>query len=422
MPSGKHVILLSVLLVGATAYSMSSTRSYPQPPVTGFSQFDEDYEDSSDYTDSDEDDSEDYESEEEQRPIVAPPPPTMPPVEKTYPTPPPNNTVSNNEQTGNHSENYDMTEYSNYDAPHPVTVSPKHLKGDNETGDNETAETVAADSHADSSNQGDDAATRHSVPPALLSSPYARGLQAAVELALQAGKNLKAGRADERRIQDGLLKAFPQHRVIGKEDVGKSVVPMLTHVYPTWIIDSTNGATSGSLCTPMTCVTIGMCLKGQPVIGVVFNPFTDELFVAADAFGAFRNGEKIHVNKSTVGLASAVVGYEFGKGKEKYKMLNAVGRIMEHGCETTRSLGSVPMNLCYVASGILHGTYAGIVSSEGWKPWDFCAGVVIAKEAGCHVGAIRNYGNKEEYDMYCGSIICAASESLASEISHCISQ
>lgn len=415
MPSGQNVFLLSVLIVGTSVYIMSSTRSYPQPPVTGFSQFDEDYEDSSDY-DSDEDDYDDEESEEEEEQVIAPPPPPVPTVKETAPPPPPA-MVSNYQETGNHSENYDMTEYSNYDAPHIVPVSPKNLKGDHET-----VETVEADSHADSSNLGDDVTPRHSLPPSLLSSPYARGLQAAVELALHAGKNLKAGGADERHIHEGLQKAFPQHRVIGKEDVGKSMVPMLTHVYPTWFIDATNGATSGCSHSPMTCVSIGMCLKGQPVIGIVFNPFTNELFVAADGFGAFLNGEQIQVNQAAVGLASAVVGYEFGKGKEKYKMLNAVGRIMEHGCEATRSLGSVPMNLCSVASGRMHGTYAGIVPSEGWKPWDFCAGLVIVKEAGCHVSAIRNYGNKDEYDIYCGSIICASNASLVSEIGHCISQ
>ncbi|GAX10155.1 hypothetical protein FisN_3Lh351 [Fistulifera solaris] len=403
---------------------MSAPRTYPQPPVTNFTQFDEDYEDSSDYDSEEDDYSDDYESGEEERQVAVAPPPPAPVVAQAAPLPqpvpvlqetaPPPITVTNNHATGNHSENYDMTEYSNYDAPHIVPVSPKNVKREHNT-----VETVQVEAPAIAS-QTEDAEPKHSVPSSLMSTPYARGLQVAVSLALHAGKNLKAGGEDERHIVEGLSKAFPQHRVIGKEAVGKSMVPMLTQVYPTWFVDATNGA--GSLRSPMACVTVGMCLKGQPVIGIVFNPFTEELFVAADGFGAFLNGEKIRVSQSALGLAAAVVGYEFGKGKEKYKMLNAVGRIMEHGCAATRSLGSVPMNLCYVASGRMHGTYAGIVPSEGWKPWDFCAGLVIAKEAGCHVSAIRNYGNKEEYDMYCGSIICAVNASLVSEIRHCVSQ
>ena len=45
------------------------------------------------------------------------------------------------------------------------------------------------------------------------------------------------------------------------------------------------------------------------------------------------------------------------------------------------------LDLCYVATGRLDVVYAG-VASEGWKPWDYAAGMVVALEAGCSVESL----------------------------------
>ena len=55
--------------------------------------------------------------------------------------------------------------------------------------------------------------------------------------------------------------------------------------------------------------------------------------------------------------------------------------------------------------------YAG-VAGEGWKPWDYCAGYVVATEAGCVMQSIEN----ESFDLYSKSVICAVGPALALEV------
>lgn len=91
-------------------------------------------------------------------------------------------------------------------------------------------------------------------------------------------------------------------------------------------------------------------------------------------------------------------------------MVGALQRLLQHGCRATRCLGSGVLDLCYIATGRMDVVYAG-VASEGWKPWDYAAGLVIATEAGCSVESL--IGNEgQELDIYAKSVICAGSQEL----------
>ena len=67
-----------------------------------------------------------------------------------------------------------------------------------------------------------------------------------------------------------------------------------------------------------------------------------------------------------------------------------------------------------VASGRLDVVYAGLCD-EGWKPWDYCAGLVICEEAGCVMESIEQE-SVGEFDLYSKSVICAVSKDLIDEL------
>lgn len=285
----------------------------------------------------------------------------------------------------------------------------------------------------------------YAVPAPLEHGPYAKELRVAIELALAAGNNMVAyceskGTSSEEHyrlsvtakgqpedfctqvdveneflIANGLLKRFPNHVVIGEESTGTGTIPRLTN-QPTWIIDPIDGTTNFAAGLPLSCVSIGFCVKGIPVLGVVYAPLTHELYTAVLACGAYRNGHAIIRAKHQRTLNESIVCAEFGyaRGKDEVlKMTGALQSILLHGCRSIRMLGSGVLDLCYVATGRLDVVYAG-VASEGWKPWDYCAGLVVATEAGCHVEAIdQAYG--EPFDLYSKSIICASSKALVVE-------
>jgi inositol-phosphate phosphatase / L-galactose 1-phosphate phosphatase len=290
--------------------------------------------------------------------------------------------------------------------------------------------------------------SKHHVPTALLDSPLRKEIQVASELALRAGRAMydfcnqkgtaaealhdleietkgqaedfctKIDVANEHMITNELEKEFPSHNIIGEEATGTGGIPPLTDS-PTWIIDPIDGTTNFASGLPLTCVSIGLCSQGRPVLGVVYAPMTDELYLAVQGYGAYRNGvplTKQRCNKKR--LLESVVCFEFGYARDTKavdKMVGVVQRILYHGCRTMRSLGSGVLDLCYVATGRIDVVYAG-VAGEGWKPWDYCAGYVIASETGCCMQSIIGQKADEWFDIYSDSLICAVNPSLLQEI------
>ena len=136
--------------------------------------------------------------------------------------------------------------------------------------------------------------------------------------------------------------------------------------------------------------------------------------------GAFRNGVPLKIRSNSKNqLSNSVVCFEFGyvrspKGIDR--MLEAVKRIMIHGCRATRSYGSGALDLCYVATGRIDVVYCG-VDEEGWKPWDYCAAVVVVNEAGCSICSLFDETNNTNgsFSIYSKSMICGVNATLVRE-------
>ena len=237
---------------------------------------------------------------------------------------------------------------------------------------------------------------KYTVPLDIAASPYGKHVTLAITLALQAGRNMhkycdetgtqaaeqhdlgisvktkpedfftKIDVENETLVMQGIQKAFPTHEIIGEESVGTGGIPPLTKA-PTWIIDPIDGTTNFAAGLPLTCVSIGFCVDRRPVAGVVYAPMTDELFLAVQGHGCYRNGVRVVVSRQPKKLMDAMVCFEFGysrKAEQVAKMVGAVQRIMNHGCRSTRHLGSGVLDICYVATGRLDAVYAG-VAGEG---------------------------------------------------------
>ena len=233
---------------------------------------------------------------------------------------------------------------------------------------------------------------------------------------------------NEKLIIDGIRRKFPNHDIIGEESVGTNTIPTMKNSIPTWIIDPIDGTTNFATgLHSLTCVSIGYCIEGQPVLGVIYAPYTNELYIGVKGYGSYRNGVRIYQNPitSTKTLKNAIVCNEMGYTRDENELntlFNAQKQIMlhdTHGCKGFRQLGSGCLDLCYVASGRLDICYAGLCT-EGWKPWDYCAGLIIVKEAGCYMESIydtdSNNDNESSFDIYGKSVICAVSKDLLDEL------
>ncbi|HEY6784536.1 MAG TPA: 3'(2'),5'-bisphosphate nucleotidase CysQ [Gemmatimonadales bacterium] len=132
-----------------------------------------------------------------------------------------------------------------------------------------------------------------------------------------------------------------------------------------WIVDPLDGTREFTKHIPEYSVSVAYVRRGEPVIGVVHNPVTGDVFTAERGAGAFRNGHRVSVAEGERLLASRS---EAGKGE--FASLAGVWDLAP--------VGSIALKLALVAAG-----EAAVTLSRGPKhEWDVCAGALIVAEAG----------------------------------------
>lgn len=214
--------------------------------------------------------------------------------------------------------------------------------------------------------------------------------------------------AAQEAIFQGLSTAFPNHLRIGEESVvgdgsADGMQPNLT-MAPTWIVDAIDG-TSNYVCgLPDVAICIAFAIKGRVVIGVVYNPFRDEMFHAVSGGGAYLNDNPISVS-TRPSLDAATVVCEWGYERTPSgidAMLAGSRRLLLANVRGIRQIGSGALDMCYVACGRVDAVYCGL-AKEGWKIWDYAAAGVIAEEAGAVLSDISGC----PFTLHATSMACA---------------
>ncbi|MBP7401504.1 MAG: inositol monophosphatase [Clostridia bacterium] len=149
---------------------------------------------------------------------------------------------------------------------------------------------------------------------------------------------------------------------------------------PTWIVDPVDGTSNLIYGAQESAVSIALVLDGQPAAGVVYNPFTGELYSAGAGCGARLCGEPIAPRPADT-LAQSLVG--FGTSPYDKRILMEDMELLRDvftRCIDLRRGGSAALDLCHVACGRL----AAFFERE-LRPWDYAAGIVILREAGARI-------------------------------------
>jgi myo-inositol-1(or 4)-monophosphatase len=141
-----------------------------------------------------------------------------------------------------------------------------------------------------------------------------------------------------------------------------------------WVVDPIDGTSSFVDGVPEWAVSVGLVLRGEVVLGVVFNPATGETYHAVRGEGAFRDGERIRVSTAAADAVSpslAASRAEMRRGD--LEGIDARWRLTP--------LGSTTYKMMYVADG-----RADAFLSRGPKSeWDLCAAALVVAEAGGRV-------------------------------------
>lgn len=153
-------------------------------------------------------------------------------------------------------------------------------------------------------------------------------------------------------------------------------------------IDGTSNFVHGF---PEVCVSIGLVVHGQPTVGVVYNPFRDELWRAAKGRGAYTTtaqgtGQLPLISSPLQGLGPACIGIEWGSDREgpnfdlNLKVFTTLARTAATGGRFVNSLrctGSAALAICRIASGQQDAFW----ECGAWA-WDVAAAWCILVEAG----------------------------------------
>lgn len=184
----------------------------------------------------------------------------------------------------------------------------------------------------------------------------------------------EADMGSQKVIHEYLASRFPTHGFLGEEGPGQ--VRPGVDAPPTWIVDPLDGTTNYVHDCPMYCVSIGLQVAGEMVVGVVLDPSRNELFRAAQGQGAWL-GERRLRTSGTDQLANALLSCGFPPDMKGQEITLDWWRYFSLRTRSLRRTGSTALNLAYLAAGRFDGYWA-----FDNKVWDVAGGVVLVSEAG----------------------------------------
>ncbi|MDR2208495.1 MAG: inositol monophosphatase [Azoarcus sp.] len=140
-----------------------------------------------------------------------------------------------------------------------------------------------------------------------------------------------------------------------------------------WCIDPIDGTTNFINGIPFFAISIAWLVNHEPHLGVVYNPISEECFLAARGVGAFLNDEVLPLRRTTRRLREAVAGFDL-KQVSPHLADELVTRPPYY---SQRNFGSSALEWCFLAAGRFD-----VYMHSGQMLWDYAAGQLILSEAG----------------------------------------
>jgi myo-inositol-1(or 4)-monophosphatase len=195
-------------------------------------------------------------------------------------------------------------------------------------------------------------------------------------------------RAAEREIVEGILAERPDDAILGEEGTDREGSTGVR-----WVVDPLDGTASYVRGYPGYCVSIGVEVDGEAVVGVV----VDSRGVRTEGVrgaGALRDGRPARPSDRT-DLATSVLATGFGYHRTERARQAVVASIVLPRVADIRRAGSAAWDLVAAASGEVDAYY-----EVGIAPWDLCAGRAIVEAAG---GVVRTFPQPEGDELVVAS-------------------
>src|SRR5579863_7490341 len=181
----------------------------------------------------------------------------------------------------------------------------------------------------------------------------------------------EADRASEKLVVGRLRALFPDHAIVAEEGGGHESASEYR-----WYVDPLDGTTNFAHGYPVYNVTLAIEKGGELIAGVIFDPSRDELFTCEKGGGAFLNGSRIRVSRTTK-LDDSLFSTGFPSRRRHLSVNIHFYHQLAMASHGVRRGGAAALDLAYVACGRLDGFW-----EFGLSPWDMAAGKLLVAEAG----------------------------------------
>lgn len=153
-----------------------------------------------------------------------------------------------------------------------------------------------------------------------------------------------------------------------------------------WVVDPIDGTANFIRDLKASVISVGLVKEGKPYLGVIYDPYKDEIYYAERGKGAFMNANPIQVSdrdfKHSV-ICTAASLYNKDLAQPCFNIMQEV--YMQ--ADDFRRFGAAANEMTYLASGRIE-----LYFEIRLFPWDMAAGVVIIEEAGGYVEILYEKG------------------------------
>ena len=177
---------------------------------------------------------------------------------------------------------------------------------------------------------------------------------------------------------------YPSHGVDGEEE------KYLNDSEYLWVVDPIDGTSSYTRHIPVSVFSLALVVDGEPIVGVVYDPYLDEMYTAIKGQGAYLNGKNIHVNDKKYGDLGSTIDFCMWNGM-KYDTYKIIDEIRKNN--QISMIGSVAHASMAIASGNISGE---LFPGTNHGNCDIAASKLIVEEAG---GKVTSFlGESQKYD------------------------
>ena len=189
---------------------------------------------------------------------------------------------------------------------------------------------------------------------------------------------------------------FPEDQFLSEELATTTVIPVTAEF--AWVLDPIDGTNNFALGIPACAISLGLCHRGEPVYGTIYDLSRRVLMHGGPGYGAW-DGERAVRVLTTPPHKESIIGLHSPHNKALLPLASAV---LAHF--KIRGLGSATLHLAYVAAGLLDGSVDFNV-----KIWDLAAAIPLCRAAGGEVSFLNaNPLPLRQFDLKMPGLIYAA--------------